>query len=84
VILRETYQVDSMENYAMAAKPSIDPARFLYDQLASASPDQLRSLVTTFVDALMSAEADAACGAPCGPRMAGNLSGGRAFLVILA
>jgi len=50
----------------MAAKPSIDPARFLHDQLASASPDLLRSLLTTFVDALMSAEADAVCGAPYG------------------
>jgi len=66
VILRETYQVDSMENYAMAAKPSIDPARFLHDQVASASPDLLRSLLTTFIDALMSAEADAVCGAPYG------------------
>ena len=50
----------------MAAKPSIDPARFLHDQLASASPDLLRSLLTSFVDALMSAEADAVCGAPYG------------------
>lgn len=50
----------------MAAKPSIDPARFLHDQLTSTSPDLLRSLLTTFVDALMSAEADAACGAPYG------------------
>src|SRR5215472_9362344 len=50
----------------MAAKPSIDPARFLHDQLASASPDLLRSLLTTFIDALMSAEADAVCGAPYG------------------
>jgi transposase-like protein len=53
-----------MENYAMAAKPSIDPARMLHEQLASASPDLLRSLLTTFLDALMSAEADAVCGAP--------------------
>src|SRR5262245_7600826 len=53
-----------MENYAMAAKPSIEPARFLHDQVESASPDLLRSLLTTFVDALMSAEADAVCGAP--------------------
>jgi putative transposase len=68
VILRETYQVDSMENYAMAAKPSIDPARFLHDQLASASPDPLRSLLSSFVDALMSAEADAICGARTGCR----------------
>jgi transposase-like protein len=34
--------------------------------VASASPDLLRSLLTTFVDALMSAEADAVCGAPYG------------------
>ena len=50
----------------MAAKNSIDPARFLHDQLESASPDLLRSLLTTFLDALMSAEADAVCGAPYG------------------
>jgi putative transposase len=50
----------------MAAKPSIEPARFLHDQLESASPDLLRSLLTTFLDALMSAEADAVCGAPYG------------------
>jgi Transposase, Mutator family len=66
VILRETCQVDSRENYAMTAKPSIDPARFLHGQLESASPDLLRSLLTTFLDALMSAEADAVCGAPYG------------------
>jgi putative transposase len=50
----------------MASKPSIDPARFLHDQLASASPDVLRSLLTGFIDALMSAEADSVCGAPYG------------------
>ena len=50
----------------MAAKTSIDPARFLHDQLESASPDLLRSLLTTFIDALMSAEADTVCGAPYG------------------
>ena len=66
MILRETYQVYSLENYAMTAKPSIDPARMLHDQLASASPDLLRSLLATFVDTLMSAEADAICGAPYG------------------
>ena len=48
------------------ATSSIDPARFLHDQLATASPDVLRSLVTTFIDALMSAEADAICGAEYG------------------
>jgi putative transposase len=65
VILRVTYQVDSLE-YAMAAKPSIDPAHLLHDQLAAASPDLLRSLLCTFIDVLMSAEADAICGAPYG------------------
>ena len=48
------------------ANPSIDPARFLHDQLAAASPDLLRTLLSTFIDALMSAEADAVCGAEYG------------------
>ena len=50
----------------MTAPSSIDPARFLHDQLASASPDLLRSMLTTFINALMSAETDAICGAPYG------------------
>ena len=50
----------------MTAPSSIDPARFLHDQLASASPDLLRSMLATFINALMSAEADAVCGAPYG------------------
>ena len=50
----------------MTAPSSIDPARFLHDQLASASPDLLRSLLATFLASLMSAEADAICCAPCG------------------
>ena len=50
----------------MTAPSSIDPARFLHDQLESASPDLLRSMLTTFINALMSAEADAVCGAPYG------------------
>ena len=50
----------------MTAPSSIDPARFLHEQLASASPDLLRSMLTTFVDTLMSAEADAICGASYG------------------
>ena len=48
------------------ATPSIDPARFLHEQLSAASPDLLRSLLTTFIDTLMSAEADAICGAEYG------------------
>jgi transposase-like protein len=52
----------------MAAHPSIDPARFLHEHLAEASPDLLRSLLTTMIDTLMSAEADAVCGAAHGER----------------
>jgi putative transposase len=54
------------ETHAMTAPSSIDPARFLHEQLASASPDLLRTMLTTFINTLMSAEADAICGAPYG------------------
>jgi len=47
----------------MTAVPSIDPARFLNEQLSQASPDLMRDLLTTFVNALLSAQADAVCGA---------------------
>jgi putative transposase len=50
----------------MTAVPSIDPARFLEEQLAQASPDLLRELLTSFINALLSAEADAVCGAAYG------------------
>jgi putative transposase len=50
----------------MTAPSSIDPARFLHEHLASASPDLLRSMLTTFINTLMSAEADAVCGAAYG------------------
>ena len=52
----------------MTAIPMIDPARFLHEHLEQASPDLLRSMLTTFIDALMSAEADAVCGAEYGAR----------------
>ncbi len=48
----------------MTAPSSIDAARFLSEQLQSTSPDLLRSMLTTFINTLMSAEADAICGAP--------------------
>src|SRR3954452_4608378 len=47
----------------MTAAPSIDPAEFLHDQLAQASPDLMRELLTTFIGTLLSADADAVCGA---------------------
>src|SRR2546421_3426053 len=50
------------------ASKSVDPAGFLREQLKTASPDLLRAMVKTFADALMSAEADAICGAPYGQR----------------
>src|ERR1044071_2496843 len=52
----------------MTAPKSVDPADFLREQVESASPDLLRQMVKTFADALMSAEADAVCGAPYGVR----------------
>src|SRR5512132_1408330 len=52
----------------MTAPSSIDPARFLDEELAQASPDLLRQLLTTFINTLMSAEADAVCGAEYGVR----------------
>ena len=52
----------------MTATPSIDPARFLTEQLDQASPDLLRELLTTFVNALLGAQADAVCGAGYGER----------------
>ena len=42
---------------------SIDVEKLVADQLATASPDLLRGLLSTFIGALMSAEADAICGA---------------------
>jgi putative transposase len=52
----------------MTAPKSVDPAGFLREQLESASPDLLRAMVKTFAEALMSAEADAVCGAGYGER----------------
>ena len=50
----------------MAARSSIDVSGWLQEQLAQASPDLLREMVKTFAETLMSAEADAVCGAPYG------------------
>jgi putative transposase len=54
----------------MAAGASVeqDLTGWLQQQLESASPDLLRAMVTSFVEALMGAEADAICGAPYGVR----------------
>src|SRR5215211_5075200 len=50
----------------MTVPPSIDPARMLEEQLGQASPDLLRELLQTFVNTLLSAEADVVCGASYG------------------
>src|SRR4051794_39326514 len=46
--------------------PTIDPARMLEEQLAQASPDLLRELLGSFINTLLSAEADAVCGVEYG------------------
>ena len=50
----------------MTVHSSIDPARLLEEQLAQASPDLLRELLATFINMLLSAEADTVCGADYG------------------
>ena len=50
----------------MTAPSSIDPAHLMHEQLAQAIPDLLRQVLTTFINTLMSAEADAVCGAEYG------------------
>ena len=52
----------------MTARESVDPAGLWRVQIEAASPDLLRAMVKTFAEALMSAEADAACGAGYGER----------------
>ncbi len=47
----------------MTAVPSIDLTQFLDEHLAQASPDLLRQMLATFAEALMSADAEARCGA---------------------
>jgi putative transposase len=47
---------------------SIDLPAFVAEHLQRAEPDLLRTMLSTFVQALMSAEADAICGAPYGTR----------------
>ena len=50
----------------MTAPDSVPFAALLEENLASASPDLLRAMVKTFAEAMMSADADRACGADYG------------------
>ena len=52
----------------MTATPSIELPAWMAEQLSQASPDLLRSMIQTFAEALMSADADAVCGAGYGQR----------------
>jgi hypothetical protein len=56
----------------MTALESIDPARWLSEQASAGDTDVLRSMVAAFANAMMSAEADAACGAGDGQRSGGT------------
>jgi transposase-like protein len=50
----------------MTAPRIVDPAAVLGQALADASPDLMRNLLATTINALLSAEADAVCGAEWG------------------
>jgi transposase-like protein len=52
----------------MAAPHSVDPTQLLTEQLAGASPDVLRTMITTLANAMLSAQADQVCGASWGER----------------
>jgi putative transposase len=52
----------------MTATPSIELPAWMAEQLSQASPDLLRQMVQIFAEALMSADADAVCGAAYGQR----------------
>ena len=47
----------------MTAPHIVDPAGVLDQALGQASPDLMRNLLQTMVNALLSADADAVCGA---------------------
>ena len=52
----------------MTVRSSIDPALLLEEYLSQASPDLLRELMQTFINTLLSADADTVCGAEYGVR----------------
>lgn len=55
----------------MATAHDMDLHQFLTDRLTDTSPDLLRNLLSTFIDALMGAETDTLCGAGFGERSSG-------------
>lgn len=67
----------------MTVTPSI-LARLLEEQLAQAGPDLLRELLGTFINTLLSVEADAVCGAEYGTTSPGRFSQHRMHLGLAA
>jgi putative transposase len=59
--VKASLPVVATDNGGTTSHP-IDVEKLLADQLATASPDLLRGLLSTFIATLMSAEADAVCG----------------------
>jgi transposase-like protein len=69
VILNEICRRNSSEEkHAMAAAPSIDLSGWMSEHLEQASPDLLRAMLSSFIEALMGADADAICNAGYGER----------------
>ncbi|WP_460744750.1 IS256 family transposase [Mariniluteicoccus endophyticus] len=58
----------------MTAPHIVDPAHVLSELLAEASPDMMRSLLQTMLNALLSADADAVAGAEYGQPTPGRLA----------
>jgi putative transposase len=56
------------------AATSMNVVAWLRNQLQETNPDLLREMVGTFAEALMSAEADALCGAAYGERSPGRVN----------
>ncbi|MDR7172936.1 hypothetical protein J2W56_006702 [Nocardia kruczakiae] len=69
MILQKTAKsLEGKKVHAMTSVQPIDPSKMLSDQLAVASPDLLREMMSTFIQALMRNEADSMCGAGYGER----------------
>jgi putative transposase len=66
VILREVFYLYSKGVITMTAPHIVDPAGLLGEALTDASPDLMRSLLQTMINALLSADADAVAGAEWG------------------
>jgi transposase-like protein len=66
----------------MAVGNSVDPAEWFTEQIGACEPDLLRPMIKTMAEALMSAEADAICGAGSSPADSGRSEEISRFLVL--